>query len=171
MIEFHSRRKLIIGFMAASFILPAMAQAGSDRNTPLAGTWTLVSAVNTMSDGQKIDVFFGSNPKGRVIFTPQGHFSVLFSKDGLPKFASGARQSGTPEENQAVVQGSLAYSGTYTVDAAKKALVMNVDVSTFPAWIGQVQKREYTLEADRLQWVGVVGAQGGNLIISLQRAK
>ena len=168
--ESRSRRKLIIGFIAASFIQPAMAQTGSDRNTPLAGTWTLVSAVNTMSDGQKIDVF-GSNPKGRVIFTPQGHFSVLFSKDGLPKFASGARQNGTPEENQAVVQGSLAYSGTYTVDTAKKALVMNVDVSTFPAWIGQVQKREYTLEGDRLQWVGVVGAQGGNLIISLQRAK
>jgi hypothetical protein len=33
----------------------------------------------------------------------------------LPKFAANNRNVGTPEENKAIVQGSFAYFGTYTV--------------------------------------------------------
>jgi hypothetical protein len=165
-----SRRTTILAIAAATFILPVAAQSGGARSQQVAGTWMLVSLVNTMPDGKKVDVF-GTNPKGRAILTPDGHFSVVFTRDGLPKFASGARQTGTPEENQAVVQGSLAYSGTYTVDAKDKVLVMNVDASTFPAWVGQAQKRKYTLEGDRLQWVGITGTQGGNVLASFKRAK
>ena len=155
---------------AASAQMPVLAQVGGDHSQKITGTWSLVSAVNTMPDGQKVDVF-GSKPNGNVIFSPDGHFTVFFMRDGLPKFASGNRQKGTPEENQAIVQGSLAYSGTYSADAKDKVLVMNVDASTFPAWIGEVQKRKYTIEGDKLQWVGIVGTGGGNLLVTLKRAK
>ena len=150
--------------------MPVSAQSAGDPRHKVAGTWKLVSAVNSMPDGQKIDVF-GSKPNGRVIFSPDGYFTVLFMRDGLPKFATGNRQKGTPEENQAIVQGSLGYSGTYSVDAKDKALVMNVDASTFPAWTGEAQRRKYTIEGDQLQWVGIVGTGGGNLIVTLKRVK
>jgi hypothetical protein len=41
----------------------------------------------------------------------------------LPKFASNSRVKGTTEENQAVVQGSAAFFGTYTVTSDKEQTV------------------------------------------------
>jgi hypothetical protein len=45
-----------------------------------------------------------------------GHFSLVNTRADLPKFASNRRDQGTPEENKAVVQGSIAYFGTYSVN-------------------------------------------------------
>ena len=45
----------------------------------------------------------------------------------LPKFASNNRQAGTPEENKAFVQGSLAYFGTYSVDEAAKTVTVHIE--------------------------------------------
>jgi hypothetical protein len=165
-----SRRAMILGIAASTFVLPVAAQYSGDRNREIAGTWMLVSLVNTQPDGQKTDVF-GSNPKGKAIFSPDGHFSVLFTRDGLPKFASGNRVKGTPEENQAIVQGSVAYFGTYSIDATEKILVQKIEGSTFPAWTGEVQKRKYTLEGDQLQWIGIVGTGGGTVVATLKRLK
>jgi ABC-type uncharacterized transport system substrate-binding protein len=39
-------------------------------------------------------------------------------RSDLPKFGSNNRMSGTPEENKAIVQGSIAYFGTYSIDEA-----------------------------------------------------
>jgi len=38
----------------------------------------------------------------------------------LPKFGSGSRLQGTPDENKAIVQGTVSSFGTYTVDEGKK---------------------------------------------------
>jgi hypothetical protein len=168
-----SRRAALFGIataLATFALMPAAAQYGGDRSQQIAGTWMLVSVVNTQADGQKSSVF-GPAPKGKVIFSPDGHFSVMFTRDGIPKFASGNRVKGTPEENQAVVQGSLAYFGTYSVDSADKNLVMTVEGSTFPAWTGEVQKRKYSLEGDELHWVGIAGTGGGTVAVTLKRAK
>ena len=43
-----------------------------------------------------------------------GHFMLILQRATLPRFASANRMSGTAEENKAVVQGSIAYFGTYT---------------------------------------------------------
>ncbi|MEO5677827.1 MAG: lipocalin-like domain-containing protein [Usitatibacter sp.] len=168
-----SRRATILGIAASILVLPVAAQYGGDRSREVAGTWMLVSLVNTQPDGQKSDVM-GSNPKGKAIFTPDGHFSVNFTRDGLPKFASGNRVKGTPEENQAVVQGSISYFGTYSTDGADgtdRILSQKVEGSTFPAWIGEVQKRKFTIAGDQLQWVGIVGTGGGTVVATLRRVK
>ncbi len=165
-----SRRTAMLGIAASTLMLPVAAQTGGDRKREIAGAWKLVSIVNTQPDGKKTDVF-GSNPRGQAIFSPDGHFSVVFSRSDLPKFASGNRTKGTAEENRAVVQGSIAYFGTYSIDTTEKALASTIEGSTFPAWIGQVQKRKYTLAGDQLQWVGVVGTGGGTLAVTLKRVK
>src|SRR2546430_1725432 len=81
----------------------AVAQAAKD----LVGTWTLVS-ITLEKDGKKTD-FYGPNPQGQVMYDPNGHVSLIITRSDLPKFASNNREAGTPEENKAVVQGSLAY--------------------------------------------------------------
>src|SRR5689334_15406669 len=59
------------------------------------------------------------------------------------RFASGRRDQGTPEENKAIVQGSLAYCGTYAV--SNETLIMRIEGSTYPNEEGVEQRRAYTL--------------------------
>jgi hypothetical protein len=83
-------------------------EKGGTLKKQIQGSWTLLSIYNEL-DGKKTDVF-GSNPKGSMILTPDGRFSIIIVKADLPKFASKNRVKGTTEENQAVVQGSVGYS-------------------------------------------------------------
>ena len=104
---------------------PTLAQEKTLRQQ-LIGTWTFVVTEATQPDGKKL-LPFGPNPKGVNIFTEDGHFVQIQIADGIPKIASNSRVTGTPEENQAVVQGSLALFGTYTVDEAAKLIIYKVE--------------------------------------------
>jgi hypothetical protein len=64
-------------------------------------------------EGKKTDLF-GPNPQGQITFDPNGRISMIITRSDLPKFASNNRHAGTPEENKAVVEGSIAYFGTYS---------------------------------------------------------
>ena len=115
----------------------------------LAGTWTLVSADTVRPDGSRVPTF-GASPKGLLVFTDDGRFIYLLSRADLPKFASNNRTTGTPEENTAVVQGSVSTFGTYSL--ADKTLTIKVEHSTFPNWIGTDQKRTVTTTGDEMKW-------------------
>ena len=154
--------------VCAALATSALAQYGSAKTQQLAGTYMIVSVVQTNADGTKVDVF-GKKPLGSVILTADGNYSVVLVKDDLPKFKKGARLQGTPEENTAVVQGSLAYTGTYT--AENGVLTMKVLSSTFPGWTGETQKRKYTMQGDELQWVGITAVQGASVVLTAKRAK
>ena len=104
----------------------AVAQMAKD----LVGTWTLVS-ITLEKDGTKTD-FYGPNPQGQLMYDANGHFSVIITRSDLPKFASNNRELGTPEENKAIVQGSLAYFGTYSVSETDKTITSDIENSTFP---------------------------------------
>jgi Lipocalin-like domain len=144
----------------------AFAQTAAD----LAGRWTLVS--NTIEqDGKAVDNF-GPTPKGLLMLDSAGYFIILNGRSDLPKIASGTRISGTPEENKAIVQGSIGLYGTYTVDAANKTLTFKIDYSTFPNWNGDVQKRPFSLSGDKLTWTVPAASTGrGAAHLVWQRAK
>jgi hypothetical protein len=97
----------------------AVAQQKSLKEQ-LVGTWKLVSSHNVRSDGSRVDNI-GPSPKGILIYTNDGHFSLVNTRADLPKFASNSRDRGTPEEYKGVVQGSIAYFGTYSVNEADNA--------------------------------------------------
>src|SRR6266436_3359682 len=78
-----------------------VAQQKSPREQ-LVGAWAFVSADSVRNDGSKVEVF-GSNPKGTLIFTSDGHFALVQMRADLPKLTSNSRDRGTPEENKAVV--------------------------------------------------------------------
>jgi len=122
------------------------------------GSWTLVSIYNEQ-DGKKTDVF-GPNPRGLLTLTPDGNFSYILMRASLPKFAANARQKGTVEENQAVVHGSMAYFGKYSV-AGGKELTFHVEGSTFPNWDGQDQKRLFAINGDEMKMTNPTPSIGG----------
>ena len=149
----------------------AVAQQKSVKEQ-LVGTWKLVSLHNMRNDGSKIDVY-GPNANGILIYTSDGHFALVDTRSDLPKLASNSRDRGTPEEYKAVVQGSIAYFGTYSVNEADKVITAKIEGSTFANMIGGPdQKRIITsLTADELKFTNPASTSGAILELLWKRAK
>jgi hypothetical protein len=100
------------------------------KKNNVAGSWSLVSAYMD-NHGNRIDIL-GSHPGGMLIFTEDLHFTVVLNNPDIPKFASGDRLTGTPEEYRTAVTNSLGLYGTYTIDENGDFSEQHVLGSTFP---------------------------------------
>jgi hypothetical protein len=110
----------------------------------LTGVWLL------SSDRDK-EVTVGDNAKGSLTLEG-GSFAVQLISPDLPKIAAEDRSLGTPDENAAVAQQSLAYFGAYEVDEPTHNLVLHIYYSSFANWRDSDQKWTVTLNADRMTW-------------------
>ena len=104
-------------------------------------------------------------------FDGNGRYILITARAGQAKFASTNRMDGTAEENKAVVQGSIAHFGRYTVDETNKAITFYIEASTFPNWNGTEQKRPFTVMGDELIWRTPASTGGGTAEVVLKRAK
>jgi Lipocalin-like domain len=143
------------------FVMSSGNVAAQDAKS-LVGTWTIVSTDTIDASGQRAATF-GPNPRGSLIFTASGRYSLILARTTLPKFASDNRTKGTAEENQAIVSGSLSHFGKYTVDEKDKTFMFHVETSTYPNWDGTSQKRPFTVSGDELKY-NTVGASGGGTV-------
>lgn len=150
----------MITTLALAFLSdPVLAQQKSLKEQ-LVGSWMIVSATTTRSDGSKVDTF-GTNPKGLQIFEKDGRTSAIITASNLPKFTSGNRATGTADENKAVVQGSVAFFGPYSVNEIDHSFTFQVEGSTFPNWGGGTQKRLIAISGDELTITIPAGSGGG----------
>ena len=90
-----------------------------------------------------------------------GRFMITVVRSDLPNFASNNRMRGTPDENNSVVQGSIAYYGTYTIDEATRVITVNVEGSTFPNFIGGTQTRILSFDGDEVTYLNPTPSHGG----------
>lgn len=158
-----------IGMMAGASNVLAQEKEGA-LGQQIQGSWSLVSIYNEL-DGKKTDVF-GPNPRGFLAVTPDGRFSMILMKASLPKFAANNRVKGTAEDNQAVVQGSVAYFGSYSVANEKEHMVrLHIDGSTFPNWDGEDQMRIMTVIGEELKLTNPTAAVGGTNYVVWKRVK
>jgi len=147
----------------------AMSQQKSIKEE-IVGAWALVSVTAERADGSKGEPF-GDNPKGIIIFTPDGLFSLLQSRADVPKLAENDRAKATPEEAKAIVSSSIAYYGTYSVNEAEKSLSVKIEASTFSNLIGPEQKRIVTLlTVDELKFTNPATPAGVTLQTAWKRA-
>ena len=135
----------------------------------LAGTWTIVSAV-TEQGGNKTDTF-GPHPKGVLTVDANGRYVLAIARADLPKVASNNRTTATPEENKAIVQGSITHFGTVSVNAADKTMTFKIETSTFPNSDGTEQKRPFTVTGDELTYTVPAASGGGTATVVWKRAK
>ena len=159
---------------AASILCFALAVSAGDAaaqgEKSLVGTWTLVSEMNTDASGKK-ESTFGANAKGQVIFASNGRYALVISRADLPKFAANSRAKGTAEENKAVVGGSIAHFGKYSVDEKDKSFTAHVESSTYPNWNGTNQKRAFSISGDELKWSVAAASVGGSAELVWKRVK
>jgi hypothetical protein len=158
----------------ATMVGTALAEsAGAQQKSikeQLVGTWVQVSNITTRADGTKVETW-GPDAKSIMILQSDGRVATIITRADLPKFASNNRATGTADENKAVVQGSLAYFGTYSVDEANKKLSMYLEASTFSNWAGTTQTRDIALSGDELTQSVSAASAGGTSEIKYKRAK
>jgi hypothetical protein len=160
-----------VSLLILGVVLPsgdALAQQKSLKEQ-LVGTWIYVSSTTTRADGSKTE---NPNLKGIVIYTSDGHFAFVSVRADLPKLANPDRARATAEEAQAVVAGSIAYFGTYSINEVDKVIIPKVEGSTYANLIGTDQKRIITsLTADELRFTNPRTPAGVTLELVWKRAK
>ena len=137
----------------------------------LIGAWTLVSVTSETEEGKKGEPF-GASPKGIIVFSHDGHFSLFQSRADIPKIAANDRAKATPEEAQKIVASSIAYYGTYSVDENNNAIVVTLAASTY-ANVAAIpnQKRTITLlTSDELKFDNPRTPNGVTLRTAWKRA-
>jgi hypothetical protein len=143
----------------------AFAQTAKD----LVGTWKPVSIIVTGPDGRKTEPF-GPNPNSILVFDANGRFVLVNTRPDLPKFASNNRMQGTADENKAIIQGSIAYFGTYSV--VDKVIIQKLEGGTWPNWTGTEQKRPIlSLTGDDMKLSTPAASIGGTAEAAYKRVK
>ena len=152
---------------AALLAVPLFASA----QNALVGSWTLVS--NTTDPAGKKSATLGKDPRGTMIFAPDGRYSFIMARAGLPRFTGNNRERGTDDENRAVVTGTFAHAGKYVVNEPAGTFTWHVEASTFPNWENSSQTRAYKIVGDELHYTSpsASNAPGTQLDAVWRRAK
>ena len=154
-------RRYALGVIAAAAATALAGNVAAQTPKSIAGTYSPA----------KVEAF-GDNPRGQLILTPDGRYSIVLSRAEMPKIASGSRTKATSEENKAVVDGSIAHTGRYTIDDGGKSITFYIETSTFPNWNGTMQKRPLSLKGDLLTYtVATPSAGGGPGDVTWRRVK
>ena len=98
--------------------------------------------------------------------------SRSFSGAQIPTIAANDRAKATPEEAQGIVESSIAYFGTYSIDETTKVMSVNLAASTY-ANVAAIpnQKRTITLlTADELRFDNPRTPNGMTLRTTWKRA-
>ena len=147
----------------AESVLPVAATAppaNAAAPAGLVGTWRLVS-FEDFEDG-KIIRRFGERPMGLFVYTADGHVSVQISNPANPaciapgkKFGPGKKDdlalpACNPKQMRALLDGTVTYWGTYTVDLGAGVVTHNVLSDVSNGYAGTVQPRPFRLNGDRL---------------------
>ena len=160
------KRLPIILLMLIFGVGNALAQNAS-LEEQVVGTWIHVSTTVTAPDGKKTD----RPGQGVVIYAPDGYFAFVNVADDLPKLAANNRDKATAEEAKAIVAGSIAYYGRYTVDEGTKTIIPKVEGATYPNMVGTDQSRIVTaITAAEMRFTNPK-APAGVLEIVWRRAK
>jgi Lipocalin-like domain len=122
----------------------------SDR---LVGGWRLTGYEVTV--GGKTDHPLGDDPRGAILYTPDGYMSAQLAGPG------------PYDDDDQPDAYYIAYSGPYDVDEASQTVAHHVQVSVIPSWLGTTQLRQVRFHGpDRV--VLSVSEPGGDGVTTTQ---
>ena len=137
-------RQFSLGIFAITLVtiaaIPHSSVAqGASLKDQLVGTWTYVSSTAKRDDGSNVP---RPSLQDAVTYTADGRFHFITTRIDAPKYASGDLARPSPDEAMAIASGgSIAYTGTYTVDEGTRTIHVNIETSTFPNLVGAPNQR------------------------------
>ncbi|CAN5173680.1 hypothetical protein BH09PSE1_BH09PSE1_29870 [soil metagenome] len=148
-------------------VAASAVRAQSRPDSPLKGVWTLVAADVRHPDGT-VGRDYGAAPAGLLIAAADGHYALQIFDTSRPRFASGDKATGTPEEYRGTVMGQSTHFGTVAVDRGAGTLTFNIEQSAYANWNATSQRRQYELNGDELSY-RVPARANGDVPISIWR--
>lgn len=132
-------RLLALAFATYCCLQPSLVFA-DDAARQLAGSWKLTAWTIQIIGGELTEPM-GHDPKGRAVFTPDGHVSFII-------VASNRKPAANDAESAALLRSLLAYTGRFAIEGDK--FTTKVDISGNELLTGQDQVRFFKLEGDKL---------------------
>jgi hypothetical protein len=110
----------------------------------LVGTWKLVSASSTTSQGERIDAPYGVGPTGFLTYSENGMMTSVISYGGRKPLSIASKL----EEQAEAFKTFLAYAGRYTLTGNK--VTHHIEVSSIQNYVGKDLVRDIRFEDDRI---------------------
>jgi hypothetical protein len=115
----------------------------------LLGSWSLVSYEHELEPGRAVYPL-GEDAVGSIVYTPQHRMAVNIMRPGRTSWESPRVSGGSTAEAAEAATGYIAYAGGFIVDENAFVVEHHVDVSLFPNWVGETQRRRVDLAGDIL---------------------
>jgi hypothetical protein len=132
-------RLVALSLLAYCCLLSGFARA-DDTAKQLIGSWRLTSWVIQIIGGERTEPL-GANPKGRALFSPDGHVAFVIA-------AANRKPATNDAESAALLKTLMVYTGKFTIEDDK--FTTKVDISWNELLTGQDQVRFFKLEGDKL---------------------
>ena len=168
-------RRCTLGIGAIALLaISSFSNSGVAQEKPLkdqlVGTWIYVSSTAKRDDGSSVQ---RPSLQGAVTYTADGRFHFITTRTDLPKYASSDSARPSADEAMAVASGSIAYTGTYTVDENTKTIHANIETSTFPNLVGAPNQRRIvtSISANEMKFTNPRTPAGLTLEIVWKRAQ
>jgi hypothetical protein len=169
-----NRRCALGSGVIALLAISSFSNSGVAQERPLkdqlVGTWIYVSSTAKRDDGSNVQ---RPSLQGAVTYTADGRFHFITTRTDLPKYASSDSARPSADEAMAVASGSIAYTGTYTVDENTKTIHANIETSTFPNLVGAPNQRRVvtSISANEMKFTNPRTPAGLTLEIVWKRAQ
>jgi len=125
-------------------------QRGSKIDTEkFIGIWKLVSYEFRLADGITLRPF-GEGVRGILIYDARGAMALQIMEADRPRFAADDWHRGTADEIKSAFEGSMAYWGTFEVNATKTTITHHIEGCSYPNWVGAAREQFYEFDGDRL---------------------
>src|SRR5580704_4771162 len=122
-----------IGLATILMAVGTFGVSAETRPLSLEGTWVMTSAYEILADGRRT-TNYGEHPNGLLMVDKDGRYSLQIFRPTRPKFVSGDKTRGTPDEYREAVLGSSTHTGHVVLDAAKGKLRFEIDAASYPNW-------------------------------------
>lgn len=161
-------KKTIALLLVLGSVFMLHAQNNQKATFPLAGTWMLKAVEVILPDGtHATDTAYGKNAKGILLIDADGRYSLQIFRPDRPKFASGDKRRGTPEEYASALLGMSTHIGHIEMDTVNKTLQFNIDYAAYPNWDNTAQIRKFKLTGDELYYEVPSKAAAGTIPVSI----
>ncbi|MCB1756694.1 MAG: lipocalin-like domain-containing protein [Gammaproteobacteria bacterium] len=119
------------------------------QNTDIEGRWGLLSWRQEYDDGRVI-LPMGDKLSGFAEYR-DGRVTIMVTDATRRPFTTGGQWDASEAEKARAYETGLFYAGTYRVE--DDSVFHEIEIASFPNWVGGTQKRQARLEGDNLQLI------------------